>query len=761
MNERATEHLKHLRRKYLIIRSGEILLVSLAVGILVYGAIIFVPTAEAARLTVGIASVFVTAAVRYHMLKLNQVDEHRVVAFINRQYPTLQQSSDLLLREDADLTSLQRLQKEKVLKEFAVVYPGIRFPHHVGQATLLFVTSLLIVTLLTSFIKKGTEGTDSHVPDSVSGRKEIPTKLPAIVKEISIKIQPPSYTEKPVFYSNNPNLIIQEGSIVQWKITFTDAVKKVHIVLSGNDMMKANAEGIFRQTFSKSSFYQFSWTLPDGETKTSDYYKIEVTADEPPDIVVHELQQFTQVTISDKLSFDLKSTLSDDYGVQDAYIIATVSKGSGESVKFREEKLKFTTPAVLHGKNIRASRTIDLVKLGLEPGDELYFYVEALDNKTPLANRARTETFFIALQDTASQQLSVEGGLGVDLMPEYFRSQRQIIIDSEKLLGDRKNISKHEFNSRSNELGYDQKVLRLKYGEFLGEEFESNIGPGSELPGEDHGDEGGEKEEEDPKEKYGHVHDKENEHNLVPEKHQQQGHTHDGELSLDPDKKENPADAYKHQHDDPEEATFFTQSIRSKLKAALTVMWDAELHLRMYDPEKSLPFQYTALKLLKEISNDSRIYVHKTGFDPPPLKEEKRLTGDLAEIKSSKLQASLRADAIFPKIKKALILLEGKIQSKTTAFLSAEEKQVLLGAGNELSSLALEQPGQFLKTLSEIKALNENEISADQIRQSFIAIRTSLWQAIPQQAMSPDQSTRADHALDREFVKKMDALKND
>jgi hypothetical protein len=99
------------------------------------------------------------------------------------------------------------------------------------------------------------------------------------------------------------------------------------------------------------------------------------------------------------------------------------------------------------------------VKLGLEPGDELYFYVEALDNKTPLANRARTETFFIALQDTASQQLSVEGGLGVDLMPEYFRSQRQIIIDSEKLLGDRKNISKHEFNSRSNELGYDQKCF--------------------------------------------------------------------------------------------------------------------------------------------------------------------------------------------------------------------------------------------------------------------------------------------------------------
>ena len=64
-------------------------------------------------------------------------------------------------------------------------------------------------------------------------------------------------------------------------------------------------------------------------------------------------------------------------------------------------------------------------------------------------------------------------------------------------------------------------------------------------------------------------------------------------------------------------------------------MWDAELHLRLYDPEKSLPYQYRALKLLKEISQDSRIYVHRTGFEPPPLKEEKRLTGDLTEIKNS------------------------------------------------------------------------------------------------------------------------------
>jgi hypothetical protein len=35
------------------------------------------------------------------------------------------------------------------------------------------------------------------------------------------------------------------------------------------------------------------------------------------------------------------AVVSDDFGIADAYIIATVSKGTGESVKFREERLQF------------------------------------------------------------------------------------------------------------------------------------------------------------------------------------------------------------------------------------------------------------------------------------------------------------------------------------------------------------------------------------------------------------------------------------
>ena len=67
----------------------------------------------------------------------------------------------------------------------------------------------------------------------------------------------------------------------------------------------------------------------------------------------------------------------------------------------------------------------------MEPGNELYFYFNAIDNKDPKPQLSRTDTYFFVLEDTTELEFSLEGNLGVDLMPEYFRSQRQIIIDTE------------------------------------------------------------------------------------------------------------------------------------------------------------------------------------------------------------------------------------------------------------------------------------------------------------------------------------------
>jgi len=455
--------------------------------------------------------------------------------------------------------------------------------------------------------------------------------------------------------------------------------------LSGDSYVRNN-------TLAISGFYNFKFTDTSGNEYSSSLYAIEVFEDKSPEIEVKELDQFSSFEPTDKKSFTFNTSITDDFGIGEAYIIATVSKGTGESVKFREEKLLFEETVKRGSKKLNLSKKIDLDLLKMEAGDELYFYVEALDQKEPNPNKSRSETFFAVITDTTTTSFGVEGTMGADLMQDYFRSQRQLIIDTEKLISQRKQLPKEEFNTTSNDLGFDQKALRLKYGQFMGDEADSGLELNNESESleENH-------DEEDPLAAYTHDHDGENEHNLVAKK----------EDTKVEDNSKNPLSQFVHDHDSAEEATLFTDSLKSKLRQALNLMWDAELQLRMYEPEKSLPFQYKILKLLQEIKNSARIYVHRIGFDPPPIKDEVRLTGKIEEVNNyvKKEEIGEVEKGFF--MRQAINKLEILVISNVS--VSENDRLIFENAGNELAPVAIKNPGKYLETLQLLKLLSQNK----------------------------------------------------
>jgi len=745
----ARYYLDRTRRRYLLVRVTELFLGAVAIAFLVLSILQMTPAKGLWPMLTAVGSGLTFFILRSIQLRVFRITNAGVASYLNRNYPVLEEGADLILKEDEGLTSIQQLQKTRSVQQLASLYPSIKLPGNMGWTLLFFPICILGYFFVDNFVKT----TSQSQADTTSGALTIADDRSVSLSELNIRITPPAYTTLQPRNTNNFNLRVPEGSVVKWDVTFQGDVRDPQFIFSGNDSIRLNMESNNRfniqRTANASSFYNIKWGNKDGSGKSSDFYQLEVIKDQPPVIKVSNLNQFTEFSIHEKLIVELHPTLTDDYSLRDAYIIATVSKGSGESIKFRELKMSFDKPSTVKGPLVKPSLTIDILKLGLEPGDELYFYVEALDNKVPVPNRARTETFFVALKDTSSMTTTVDAGLGVDLMPEYFRSQRQIIIDSEKLLREKKGIAKETFNARSNSLAYDQKVLRLRYGEFLGEEFESGIGPQS-TPEQDHAD------EEDVTEKYGHVHDKDNEHNLVEEKKSatKEGHDHANEEKSDPIKE------FTHSHDSQEEATFFTQSIRAKLKAAITIMWDAELHLRLYDPEKSLPYQYRALKLLKEISQDSRIYVHRTGFEPPPIKEEKRLTGDLTEIKNSAALSESENKNVYPDIREAIHQIEHLLAFETIV-LTPASRSLFEKAGQELAALAITQPGRYLKTLTALKALAEKELDSAEVRPTLVEVRKALWRLLPVEITAPQSSDRTTHKLDDEFLENLELLKRE
>jgi hypothetical protein len=257
--------------------------------------------------------------------------------------------------------------------------------------------------------------------------------------------------------------------------------------------------------------------------------------------------------------------------------------------------------------------------------------------------------------------------MAIHVMPEYFRSQRQIIIDTEKLLASKKSKTEKEYNSTSNGIGADQKVLRMRYGKFLGEEY-SEPQNGSEpvdfLNGHDH----------DHSSHAAGMHETPTGPELsVEEKAEVDSVRNSGDDGVG-----GLMNSFLNNTQNTIQAEVDEVSSIALLKMAIEEMWESELHLRLLEPEKALPFQYRALEYLKTVQQKSRAYVKRSGFDPPPLKqEEKRLTGELEDLKSQ--------------LDKEQLILEGQMAPLAAKVLGLLPKQQLSGA----DKLAIQQLGDL------------------------------------------------------------------
>lgn len=696
----------------------------------------------------GILGLLMALGIALWILKPWKISSENAVGYIDAHIPQAGFSSGLLLSPINKLSDLSKLQQYRVASQLEPVLSKLRPPHNLLKATLAMF-GLMLIGLAGSFMLTKFENPSGR---NASKKEQITfapkdslsttTRIPELI-QTNITIQYPSYTRKGTLNTEDPNIKEVEGSSIMWSLEFDGNVQEVEMDLMGERIGFTKTQKSYQLTkmLETSGFYSFTFKDMNGNDYVSDLYSLEMVNDEPPMVQIEGLDSYTYFEFDDDKRLMLNTNISDDFGIDDAYIIATVSKGSGESVKFREETIRFDQTVPKGNKRIQLQQPLDLDALKMDPGDELYFYVEALDQKTPTPNIARSETYFAVIRDTITDGFAVEGNLGVDLMPDYFRSQRQLIIDTEKLIADRPNISEKDFKFRSNELGFDQKQLRLKYGQFMGDETEMQSAPGqvssTEAEGDDH-DHSGEEGEEDLLDGYSHKHDNENEHNLVDE------HGSEGE------EEEDPLHDYVHNHSDPEESTLFEKSLKAKLRDALNIMWDAELHLRLYEPEKSLPYQYDALRIIQDIKNSARIYVHRIGFDPPPIKEENRLSGDIEDITNFDKKEEFAYQMSFASTRKAIARLELLIQGEEQ--FNSEDSTIFIDSGNELAQKAISNPLKYLKVLQGLRDL---EKMSNRTKENYKEVQKILLEALPEVEDIPIKKTKYQDEINLLYLKEL------
>jgi len=673
----------------------------------------------------------------------------RVVAHIDARVPEADFSSGLLLQAEEGLRGLAGLQRYRVAARLDPVLAKLRPPNTWGTS-LPLVLGLVAIGLVLHFVPWGF---DDNSPSLRSGEQigfkpldslESHTDIPRLLGT-DISLRPPSYTQLPRIRTTDPNIRAVAGSSIRWTLDFEGDLQRVYLDRMGEIFPLEQKDGKFSLELPlvSSGFYSFGFVDSKGQAHGSDLYSQEAVPDTPPKIEIGELPQYSYFEPLDQKSIGLKPRISDDFGVTDAFIVATVSKGSGESVKFREEVIRFEGTLPVGTKGTMLERNLNLDSLGMDPGDELYFHIVALDNREPEPNSTRSATFFAHIRDSVAELFAIEGGMGVDLLPQYFRSQRQLIIDTEKLIAERPEIPEGEFNFRSNELGFDQKSLRIKYGQFMGDETETQAAPGQIPPQLDEGDHDaeGEEGETDLLEGFMHDHDNENQGDPLP------SHSHGDQQKEEAD----PLSAFLHNHDNPEESTLFEQSLKDKLRVALDLMWDAELHLRLFDPERSLPYQYKILGMLEEIKNSARVYVHRIGFDPPPIKEDSRLSGDISAIRDTDWKRDSPYLLPLEASREAVARLE---TLRLGGNFTQGDRELFQRAGNELAQLAIEQPLKYLAALQGLKDLDHVENRGPE---AYGKVQGLLLSVIEPSPDNPGRKTELLDQIDLLYLKELGA----
>lgn len=685
--------------------------------------------------SIAVVSFVISAIILFLLRGFRKISTPNVLRLLSIQNPDLQYSADLLTQKSRTLSRVEELQKQYVVKILKRGQLKFSFPNKLKAALigtiLCFASCLAALSINDRIILADMVESSAQTNEAISTISEAKK---VGVKSVELKIKSPGYVGQKKQIQQTWDVVADEGSTLQWQVEFYEEVDHVEIKFSDKSILTFAKSGTTYFASSKVGnrmLYELIYRDIDGKEVYSDFHKIDITYDNPPLLQVNGIDQFSEHEYGGISEFDIEVAISDDYGISDVYMIATIAQGTGESVMFREEKILLDGKMKSNVKNAILPKRLDLKNFGMQPGDELYFYVEARDNCTFKQNITRTETYIMSIRDTSTYVSGMGGGLGIDLMPEYFRSQRQIIIDTEKLLKNKSKLITHDFNSKSNELGFDQKTLRLKYGQFLGEEDESGIAIENHIKEEEvvSEEEGGEAI--DALDGFRHDHDNEDEHNRVNEGEEQEV---------------DPLEDFIHAHDSEEEATFFSNTLKGKLKAAMALMWDAELYLRLYQPDKSLPYQYKALKLIKEIKNHARVYVHRIGFDPPPIKEEVRLTGDLSEIKSNYLQAYDTA-VDYPAIRKTISLIAN--ESNTIDMSSIDLKETIQQAGNELAQIAIENPGNYIYALQKLRDwLNRETIDS----KSLISLQNELIRSLPQSELSSSRESQHIDPLTKTYL---------
>ncbi|HEX7804447.1 MAG TPA: hypothetical protein VF471_17020 [Pseudoxanthomonas sp.] len=529
---------------------------------------------------------------------IRQLDARRV---------DMEDSADLLFADEGKLNPLQSLQRARLQQRLGQgAMPDLRPAWSSSRIAAIWIAGALAIATLFFWPARHTATTLSPSAENLPAVAGVPRLVGQ-----RLRIVPPSYTGLPARDEASLDAKAPQGSRLQWTLHFEPQPSAADLVFHDGTRISLAREGedwSVTRSLDKSALYR---VVPRGaeQQPAPPLHRLDAIADAPPQVKVLAPERSLSLVTPGQRNWALSFEVSDDYGVAaNAQLRVTLAQGQGENITFRERTLPVRGSG--SGKLKRFSPQLDLAALGFATGDDLIAQLTVSDNRAPGPQTVKSPSLILRWPSELGAESTGLEGMVKKVMPAYFRSQRQIIIDAEALLKEQRKLDAERFVARSDSIGVDQRILRLRYGQFLGEEAEGGAKPpptnDAPTSDDDHAQTQAEA--------------------ATPDDHDHAPASDTAQPAFGAE-----ADVlqeFGHTHDHAEAATLLDPETRAILKQALDQMWQSELHLRQGQPKQALPYAYKALGFIKQVQQATRIFLARVGPELPPIDETRRMSGD-------------------------------------------------------------------------------------------------------------------------------------
>ncbi|WP_435003745.1 hypothetical protein [Xanthomonas arboricola] len=590
----------------------------------------------------------VLALIGVALLAARRLDQTWLIRRLDRD-ADLEDSSDLLFAAAGQLGPLQALQRQRLEQRLRSTPRDLRPAWPWRRALAWGPPGLLAcaaVLLWPHPAHRPTAGNDRIAAASAG------TGAPTL-GQARLHSTPPAYTGLPPAPLPGLDARVPTGTRLHWQLQVNPAPRSVALRLSDGRSIALARQGSTDQwqgqwVAERASLYRI---LIDGAPADRQLHRLDVLPDRPPQVRVLAPEQSLVLWTPSQTGnrgWTLRFEASDDYAVAaSAELRLTLAQGSGENITFKTQRrtLGGSGPARLRG----FSTTLQPQALGMAAGDDLIAQLIVHDTRQPGPQEGRSAS--VILRWPPPEQ-TMAAGLEASVkqtLPAYFRSQRQIIIDAEALLKEKPRLDPATYLKRADAIGVDQRLLRLRYGQFLGEESEgapkgpptAEEAPTSDAPAEDlptadmpTADAPATPAAPAPaRDEHGHdAHDHAAESGAAALDDHDHAHGDGGPERGGFGQAQDVLSEFGHTHDHSEAATLLDPQTRALLRAALDQMWQSEGELRQGHPERALPFANKALGFIKQVQQAERIYLARVGTQLPPIDPGRRLSGDRAGL---------------------------------------------------------------------------------------------------------------------------------